>query len=293
MLQQTTVAAVTPKFERFVRRFPNLQSLRAASLDDVYAMWEGLGYYRRAKKVWELAQITESLPNSAAALKKLPGIGDYTSAAIAAIAFGERIACVDTNVARVMSRYFASDKLIARSASESLMGNHHPGEWNQAVMELGATTCTSASPNCGRCPLSKNCKALALNLVESFPAPKQKKKTVTVNHVAVVPIHRGKLGLRQIESGAWWEGMWEFPRTESVTTETPLESAHRLGFRAPTMLLTQKHVVTHHKITLHGFFAKQRITGLTWLTPEQLNSLAMPTAQRRLANEALTSVMER
>ena len=192
MLQQTTVAAVTPRFERFVARWPTVEALAAADDSDVLGEWAGLGYYARARNLIACAREVARrgrIPDVRRGLRKLPGIGGYTSAAIAAIAFGEKAAAVDTNVERVIARLNALRKP-ARTEVEALvlamMPPRRAGDFTQAMMDLGATICRPKAPRCGQCPLRPNCAAYATGDPEAFPAAKRR---------AVRPIKYGT---------AWW-----------------------------------------------------------------------------------------
>lgn len=188
MLQQTTVAAVIPYFTAFTQRWPRVEALAKASDADVMAAWAGLGYYSRARNLLKCARVVVAahqgnFPQSAAELAKLPGIGAYTSAAIAAIAFGEAVAVVDANVERVAARLFAIETPLPaartqiREAVQAITPTDRPGDFAQAMMDLGATICTARNPSCLTCPLRKQCQALALGIVEGLPvkAPKAAK----------------------------------------------------------------------------------------------------------------------
>ena len=166
MLQQTQVKTVIPYYEAFLERFPNVETLAAASIGEVLASWSGLGYYRRARQLHRAAQEVvhrgEGLPENARALEKLPGIGPYTAAAVASIAFGEAVPVLDGNVERVLSRYVALSEDPKRRAHRNtllalaaeILDRERPGESNQAMMELGATVCTPRRPQCGSCPIA-------------------------------------------------------------------------------------------------------------------------------------------
>ena len=174
MLQQTTVAAVKPYFERFVARWPDVGSLAAAEDAELMAAWAGLGYYSRARNLLACARAVVRdhggrFPESAAELRKLPGIGDYTAAAIAAIAFGELAPVVDGHVERVVSRLFAADKPQVRAHAAALTPEERPGDHAQAMMDLGATICTPRDPACAICPVREHCRAFALGLTGAFP----------------------------------------------------------------------------------------------------------------------------
>ena len=188
MLQQTTVATVKPRFRRFVERWPTVEALAAAADEEVMGEWAGLGYYARARNLIACARAVAGIggfPDSEAELRRLPGLGAYTAAAIAAIAFGERVAVVDTNVERVMARLAGIDRPVAEARGEiraavaeivgSLAPGDHPGDLAQAMMDLGATLCRPKHPRCGECPLAGDCAARASGSPEAFPAPKARR----------------------------------------------------------------------------------------------------------------------
>ena len=188
MLQQTTVAAVTPRFERFLERWPTVEALAAARDEDVLSEWAGLGYYARARNLIACAREAArrgGFPDTEAELRKLPGIGDYTAAAIAAIAFGRKAVVIDTNVARVIARYVGVEDTIDRARDEirkvvdSMVPADRPGDFAQAMMDLGATICRPKAPDCSRCPLAEECVAFASGEPERFPAPKRKAERPT------------------------------------------------------------------------------------------------------------------
>jgi len=224
MLQQTRVSVVIPYFERFMERFPSVGSLASAELTEVLVLWSGLGYYRRARQLHAAAvQVAESggeLPRSAQGLRSLPGIGAYTSAAVASIAFGEVIPVLDGNVERVMSRYLAleedprrqSGQRILREAAAELLDPQRPGDSNQALMELGATVCVPRSPFCGECPLNGGCRARQLENPESFPLPKPKRaRERQVRQVVWVQAGEATLLFRRPADSAVLPDTWELP----------------------------------------------------------------------------------
>ena len=184
MLQQTTVATVIPRFERFVTRWPTIEALAAAADADILAEWAGLGYYARARNLIACARAVSArggFPRDEAGLRQLPGLGDYTAAAIAAIAFGQRSVVVDTNVARVIARLHGIARPLADAKADirSLAGEMTPdqgsGDYAQAMMDLGATICRPRNPLCRECPLRSDCAAYASGEPERFPAPKTKR----------------------------------------------------------------------------------------------------------------------
>ena len=185
MLQQTTVATVTPRFRRFVERWPSVEALAAAPLDEVLHEWAGLGYYARARNLHTCAKQVAALggfPATELALRALPGVGAYTAAAIAAIVFGAPVAAVDTNVERVIARLHGIARPVAearggiRALAQAMLPPDRPGDFAQAMMDLGATICRPRDPDCLRCPLAGDCVAFASGEPESFPAPKTKRQ---------------------------------------------------------------------------------------------------------------------
>ncbi|MFO7652201.1 MAG: A/G-specific adenine glycosylase [Candidatus Krumholzibacteriia bacterium] len=184
MLQQTTVAAVVPAWERFLARFADVRALAAADEQEVLALWSGLGYYRRARALHAAARrvVTDRggrLPHDRAGWRELPGVGDYTAAAIASIGLGEPVAAVDANVRRVVCRWLCADPAAAAAlqprlvhAAQALLDPRRPGDWNQAVMELGATVCRAARPDCAACPVQPRCRAGSAGTAAAVPAPR-------------------------------------------------------------------------------------------------------------------------
>ncbi len=185
MLQQTTVATVVPRFLRFVERWPSVEALAAAADEEILQEWAGLGYYARARNLIACARAVAAsggFPDTEAGLRALPGIGDYTAAAIAAIAFGRDTAPVDTNVERVVARLNAtSDKAAIRAAAAAMVPAGQAGDFAQAMMDLGATICRPRNPVCGRCPLSADCRAYAMGMPEAFPV-KAPRKVRPIRH---------------------------------------------------------------------------------------------------------------
>ncbi len=225
MLQQTQVTTVVPYYERFVRRFPSLEDLAAAPLDSVLKAWEGLGYYARARNLHAaarqvMADHSGQLPTSFATLRKLPGFGDYTAGAVASIAFGERVPAVDGNVKRVLARLLAITDDVSRGASirrlhaiaTDLVPSERAGDFNQALMELGATVCTPTSPRCALCPLRAECDGLAQGVQESLPVKASRRERPHYDVTAAV-IRRadGFLLIAQRKPEAMLGGLWEFP----------------------------------------------------------------------------------
>jgi A/G-specific adenine glycosylase len=241
MLQQTGVTTVIPYFERFLARFPDLETLAAASLDEVIALWAGLGYYSRARNLHAAARILVRerdgrFPVDEKELLRLPGIGRSTAGAIRAIAFGQRAPILDGNVRRILSRVFALDAPPTSAESEKRLwawaeeltpdGDVH--DYTQAVMDLGATLCTPRHPDCPNCPVSPCCEAFRLGRVADFPRPTARKSVPTLRQVVLVLEKEGRFLLRKRPYQGFLGGLWEFPATDPVDKEEPEESARRL-----------------------------------------------------------------
>jgi A/G-specific adenine glycosylase len=304
MLQQTQVETVIPYFERWMQRFPSLEALAAASQQDALSAWEGLGYYSRARNLHRAAQIVAAeqggkLPADVQALQKLPGIGRYTAGAIASIAFGLDQPALDGNIRRVLSRLFdvTQDPRTPAGLQRlwSLAGEHLPpgraGDYNQALMDLGATLCTPRSPDCARCPLAKYCQARALGVQEQRPAAAPRKAIPHYTVAAAVitrapdslpvqsPAHPiaslpdpslasslapspdGPLYLiAQRPAGGLLGGLWEFPGGklqpgEDLPACLRREICEELGaeIEVEAALGVYRHAYTHFRVTLHAF----------------------------------------
>ncbi|MEA2694383.1 MAG: A/G-specific adenine glycosylase [Acidobacteriota bacterium] len=228
MLQQTRVETVLPYYERFLLRFPTIEALAAAEVEEVLALWSGLGYYRRARQLHAAArQVAASgagFPRTLAGLRELPGVGDYTAAAVGSIAFGIAEPVLDGNVVRVLSRFLAleedprsrggRDRLLA--AGREFLAAERPGDSNQAMMELGATLCLPKAPRCLLCPLATGCRAAAAGEQDRYPPPKRRRETVRVRLVvAVVEGPGGLLLFRRPEGSTLLAGTWELPWVEA------------------------------------------------------------------------------
>jgi A/G-specific adenine glycosylase len=319
MLQQTRVGQATPYFERFVSSFPDVTTLAGANLEAVLKAWEGLGYYSRARNLYKAAQQIVAahggtLPKTAAELRELPGIGPYTSAAVASMAFAEPAAAVDGNVTRVLARVFAIDDDIKSSVAkrqilqlaESVIDPDHPGDFNQAMMELGATVCTPSKPNCPICPLSGVCEALASDLTDAIPRTSKKKPTP--HHEVAVGVVRDRkdriLLVRRREEGLLG-GLWEFPGSKVLDGESPTAACRR-GIREEVglevdpveVVTTFKHQYSHFGITVKAFecvLLKETTPELTgqsgyqWLEASSLGDLPMHRSARRVADRLRVS----
>jgi A/G-specific adenine glycosylase len=244
MLQQTRVETVLPYYERFLTRFPTVEALAAAPLEEVLALWSGLGYYRRARQLHAAAQQIAAggagFPRTLEGLRALPGIGDYTAAAVASIAFGVVAPVLDGNVERVLARWLALGedpkgsgarrRLLATAAS--LLDPERPGDSNQALMELGATLCTPRRPKCLLCPLADGCRAAAEGDPERYPAARAKRGTEKRRMVAVVVEKAsGVLLFRRPDDSELLAGIWELPWVEEGDGEPAAALAARYGGR--------------------------------------------------------------
>jgi len=305
MLQQTTVAAVAPYYGEFLARWPDLHRLSCASQDAVLGAWAGLGYYSRARNLHRAAQIlvTERrgiIPQTAAELRKLPGIGAYTSAAIAAIAFGERVAAMDANAVRVAARLFAFDEKLPEGKTklgllmQPLVPASRPGDFAQALMDLGSAICLPKKPHCSECPIARFCQARRRNLVDTLPRkeierPRPLKRGaafIAVDGIGSVYLVRrpenGLLGgMLQPPLGKWRAG---FPNRQTALAEAPFSGDWR---RKPGLV---RHGFTHFELDIHAYVARfhDRPNGEgLWLNQVELKSAALPTVMRKVIAHAL------
>lgn len=304
MLQQTTVATVGPYFEAFLARWPRVEDLAAAELDEVLTAWAGLGYYARARNLHKCAQaVTERhggrFPEAEAALLDLPGIGAYTAAAIAAIAFDRPAAPLDGNWERVVARLFAVEtplpaaKPAIKAAAESLVPRRRPGDFAQAVMDLGATVCLPGRPKCLLCPLAEDCAARALEIAERLPAKAPKAQKPTRRGIAFWILDaEGRLLLRRRPERGLLGGMMEIPSTEwraeawseaEALARAPLPAAWRA---LPGLV---RHTFTHFHLELELWAgrAEGTIPEGRRVALEQLGGQALPTVMRKLVAHAL------
>jgi A/G-specific adenine glycosylase len=313
MLQQTQVATVGPYFERFITRFPDVASLAAADEQEVLRLWEGLGYYRRARQMHGAAQVIVErhggdFPRDFDAVLALPGIGRYTAGAVLSIAFDQRLPILEANSMRVLSRLLAfrgdpqstAGQKTLWSFAEALLPRREVGTFNQAVMELGSEVCTPKSPGCDNCPAFDLCPTRAQSLQASIPSPKRKTRYTAVREAAVVVRRRGKVLVRQCGPDERWSGLWDFPRfrvsaakgakfrrelMEKLVEQTGVEAS--FGEK----LTTIKHGVTRYRITLDCFEAVYvsrakngaSVGPLKWVRPRELGDLPLSVTGRKIA----------
>ncbi|MGQ9657091.1 MAG: A/G-specific adenine glycosylase [Fimbriimonadales bacterium] len=318
MLQQTQTATVVPYYERFLMRFPTVQALAEAPLEEVLRYWEGLGYYARARNLHRAAQIIAQnggqLPPTAERLRELPGIGAYTAGAIASIAFGQPTPVVDGNVVRVLARLlWLKGDLKAHAAQQhlwqlsgQLIDPQQPGAFNQAIMELGSTVCLPTQPRCGACPVSHLCAAYQRGQPTAVPEPSRRATTRARVDVSAIVQREGRYLLTRRTPDGLWGGLWEFPRASCDGRESLESVAQRAAAQLsvqvePLQPLTRlQHAVTTSRIRLYGYLCAW-ITGeartqgaydaAEWVTPDALAGYPLAAPQRRLA-QALVQHLE-
>lgn len=284
MLQQTTVKTVLPYYERFLKKFPDLKTLAAASLEEVLAAWSGLGYYSRARNLHATAkrcvqEFGGTLPSALDTLKTLPGIGAYTAGAIASIAFGRRAPLLDGNVARVLSRLFKIDadpknpagQRVFWSKAEAVLPRNHCGDFNQALMELGATVCTPTQPTCGLCPVQKHCVIFREDDPGAYPKILRKTQYINVALTAAV-LQQGQsvLLLKRPAQGMLSE-LWEFPMVEGDLST--LEKLYGLRLKEARPLSPVRHTIMNRRMKIEAWHlqvpARKKIplqTNARWFT---------------------------
>ena len=324
MLQQTRVETAIPYYNRWMERFPTVDALAEGHEQAVLKAWEGLGYYSRARNLRRSALIVRErlgggLPQDSRSLKTLPGIGEYSAGAIASIAYGEVVPAVDGNVRRVLSRLFdladPTDASLRTRAGE-LVDPDRPGDWNQALMELGATVCTARSPRCSVCPLTKQCRAETEGTQELRPASKRRPRVREASYAVLVTLNPvGELLMVRRRPDGLLGGLWEFPAVEMEAEErNPWggelrvgDSLHGrctarledLGVQLPARrvrfspLPEVRHTFTHLKAVYRPMLVVGARCGGSnpdsehkWVLPDQVEDLPLPVAQRRILDLA-------
>lgn len=258
MLQQTRVDTVTPYFERFMARFPTPLALAETPEDEVLAAWSGLGYYRRARLLHAGARwVSESaMPTDRDGLLELPGVGRYTAGAIASIAFEQAVGLVDGNVARVLARLFLIEHDMkgpgmrrAETLSEHLVPKKRAGDWNQALMELGATVCTPRAPACDRCPVASSCGARLQDRVDALPVVRSKTRPTPLRVQTLVATRDGRVLLARRRSKGLFGGLWEPPSLDGgPPAKRDLCKRFPLANLEPRGQIT--HVLSHRRLTV-------------------------------------------
>ncbi|UYV12600.1 MAG: A/G-specific adenine glycosylase [Phycisphaera sp.] len=313
MLQQTQVARVAERFDAFSARFPTPAAMARASVDDVLAMWSGLGYYRRARMLHACASaIVErhagSVPDDVDQLHALPGVGRYTAGAVASIAFDKPEPLVDGNVSRVLLRLHGVDQPAdgsgvqawawERATDLARASSDHVASYSEGVMELGATVCTPRAPSCNACPASKHCRAHELGITDRIPRPKSRvaRKPLAISAVVVVD-RRGRVLLEPRPAGGLWGGLWQPPCVERHAATHPrlAKTLETLGFDGRVDVRGRsvgfEFATTHRAVTVRVWKAaaghadrvrRARGGDATWIYEDSLGKLGLGSAQRRM-----------
>ncbi len=320
MLQQTTVPAVIPYFQRWMEKYPDIRALAGAAPEEVLLQWEGLGYYSRARNLHAAAREIVSnyggkVPADPRDLKQLPGIGDYTAAAVASIAFGVRVPALDANNIRVWSRLLAaSDRKRIIDVFARVIPADRPGDFNQALMDLGSSICTPNNPDCPMCPLAPWCRAFRTGKVSMYPQKKARPDTTRIEAAIAIILREGRILVQRRPETGLMAGLWEFPggkvgkaaghgdaatrrHGEKAKPETPTEAVVR-EVREETGLRVQvceklgvfNHAYTRFRVKLHVFICKRKAgtvqsASARWVTLEELEGLAMPSVNRKIVRK--------
>jgi A/G-specific adenine glycosylase len=309
MLQQTQVRTVEPYYHRFISRYPDVIRLARADLQSVLKLWEGLGYYSRARNLHKAAGIVAScmdgrMPDTWEALRGLPGIGDYIAAAVLSIAFGRAHAVVDGNVKRVMARLFLLDAPVNQASShkvfhtlaDRLLDKHNPGRHNQAAMELGALVCTPRAPRCPECPAGRFCAARRKGLTHLYPRRNRRQPVPTRRSVAGVVLKSGRMLLVRRPEDGLLGGLWEFPggalpegADPAVACRLQLKRAVNLDVRVARHMATISHSYTHFRLKLELYLCEWKsgrvcLSGpsdFKWLTVSGVGALPLHGAMHK------------
>jgi A/G-specific adenine glycosylase len=312
MLQQTQMERAVDYFTRWIDKFPTVEDVTSSSEEEVLKLWEGLGYYNRARNIIRTARIVTTeyngeLPHDFSLLLKLPGIGKYTAGAIMSIAFNREYAIVDANIERVFSRVFNLDKPVKDKETHAfiwhkakeLIPRGHAREFNQALMELGALVCIAKNPRCKICPITSYCQAFGLDLVSKRPILTDPPKTVFIEMTTGILDHNGRILIQKRKPKGVWASLWEFPGGRLEPGETPEMALVReyaeeteLNVGKLKKITTVKHSYTIYRVTLHCFYCSL-MDGKTeptlhgaqeyrWVNPEDLSEYAFPAGHRKL-----------
>ncbi len=312
MLQQTTVATVRKRFDAFVRRWPTVQTLAQAPREEVLAAWAGLGYYARARNLHRCAQVVANelggeFPHTPQELRRLPGIGDYTAGAIAAIAFDYPAVAMDTNAERVIARLFAVTEPLPeckdtlRQHAEALLPTDAPGTFAQALMDLGAEICTARNPACALCPLLEDCAARAQGLAEELPRKRRKPpKPRREGDAYWIPRADGRVLLRRRPDEGMLGGMVEIPSAGWDGAPPPFRGKTPFGLDFETLAVPVRHTFTHFHLALrlHRLpepldVARARLLALPpgwfWHPIDALEDVGLPTVMKKAARQLLSN----
>ena len=298
ILQQTRIAQGTAYWERFMKQFPTVESLAAASEDEVLRLWQGLGYYSRARNLHTAAKQIVAMggfPDSYEAIRQLKGVGDYTAAAIAACAFGLPHAAVDGKAYRVLSRYYGITTPINTTVAkkefaalaQQLLPSDRAADFNQAMMDFGATLCTPSSPQCSECPLAEGCDALHTHRTQVLPI-KQKTVKMATRHFTFIYIRcQGETAIMRRPAGDIWQGLWQPLLIEDEKNVDTVLSGLRKSGQLTLLATGVKHVLTH-RIIMADFYLLEAPTkpslpdGYRWIPENQIDRYALPRLVERL-----------
>lgn len=315
MLQQTQMDRGVEYFKRWIRRFPDVTSLAAAHEDEILKLWEGLGYYSRARNLHKAARTVVRdyggrLPESVRELETLPGIGPYTARAIASIAMQLDVSLVDANVERVITRLYDIDLPVKARAAQNritaLCDQHLPSgqarNFNQALMEFGSLVCTPRKPDCPACPLTDSCVARANGTQEDRPVPPKKPDIIFINMATGVLVHKGRILTQKRRVDDIWANLWEFPGGVIETGETPEQAVIReymeetaLRVSGPQPIGIFKHSHTRYRVSLYAFHVEltsdpndifiSEAQEYRWATWAEIRQLAFPAGHRKLITQ--------
>ena len=316
MLQQTRVDQATPYFERFITAFPTVYDLADARQEEVLKVWEGLGYYSRARNLHAASKLVVDkfggkVPDSWDEINELKGVGPYTASAVLSIAFQKKYAVVDGNVIRVLSRYYGLEEDVRKTKTKNtiqeyageLISNERPGDFNQAVMELGALVCTPSSPDCEICPLREDCVAYKTVKTEEIPYKSKKKKRPHKQiGVGIILNDNDEVLIALRPNDAMLGGLWEFPGGKQEDGETLEETVQRelreeldveVSVNKPFMKLD--HAYSHFKITMHAYLCTLESgtpkandsQEVRWIAIDELTEVPFPKANRKLTEQLM------
>ena len=317
MLQQTRVDTAIPYYHRWLQSFPNVQSVANTSIDHILKTWEGLGYYNRAKNFHKSCQIIikdygGSIPQDLSSFKKLPGVGDYIAAAVMSIAFNMEIPTMDVNAIRVISRLFSiggpitqAKKKIIKKLSV-LIDSKCPGDFNQAIMDLGREICTFANPNCNLCPMKNYCLSYVNSAVNNYPLLPKKRIKPNYNVSIGVIWKNGKILVSKRMPNKLLGGLWEFPGGKVKKGETSKECLARevleeldISIKINSFIKTIKHSYSHFSITMDAYHCAMlggspraiQCASYRWISPLALDTLAFPSSSHKLFNDIQSYVL--
>ena len=318
MLQQTQVATVIPYYHRFVERLPDVAALAAAPLDDVLKLWEGLGYYARARNLHaaarELLRANDGrVPDDPGAFRKLPGVGDYIAAAVMSIAFGRSLAVVDGNVKRVVARLDALDERVDRPAgaravldrAQRLLARGDPGTFNQAMMELGALVCRPLNPRCDTCPVRNQCAGRLAGDPSRYPVRPPRREIPAARIAVGVVSRKGRVLITRRPESGLLGGLWEFPGGKVAEGESPASACAReireevsLEVEVGERIARVQHAYSHLRVEIEVFACRYRAGDVVldgpvdyrWIRPEQTDEYAFPRANHKFMAEVKKSL---